>query len=67
MGPFDCYQHSLKYLRKQYRVGCQNLQTNNILAPEQYAFRKGMSTEDIAIKNYMLEKYSVAYQRLLTV
>ena len=55
----------------------QHLQTNNILAQEQYAFRKGKSTEDAAFKltvylnlltkSYMLEEYSVTYQRLLTV
>ena len=28
----------------------QHLQTNNMLAPEQYAFRKGMSTEDAAFR-----------------
>jgi len=28
----------------------QHLQTNNILAPEQYAFRKGSSTEDVAFR-----------------
>ena len=28
----------------------QHLQTNNILAPEQYAFRKGKSTEDAAFR-----------------
>jgi len=28
----------------------QHLQTNNILAPEQYAFRKGKSTEDVAFR-----------------
>ena len=28
----------------------QHLQTNYILAPEQYAFRKGKSTEDAAFR-----------------
>jgi hypothetical protein len=28
----------------------RHLQTNNILAPEKYAFRKGMSTEDAAFR-----------------
>jgi len=55
----------------------QHLQTNKILAPEQYAFRKGKPTEDVAFrltvclnlltKSYTLEEYSVIYQRLLTV
>jgi len=28
----------------------QNLQTNNVLAPEQYAFKKGKFTEDAAFR-----------------
>jgi hypothetical protein len=28
----------------------KHLQTNNILVPEQYALRKGMSTEDAALR-----------------
>ena len=28
----------------------QHLYTNNILVPEKYAFRKGMSTEDVAFR-----------------
>jgi len=49
----------------------------NIPAPEQYAFTKGMSTENAAFrltvylnlltKSYMVEEYFVTYQRLLTV
>jgi len=30
--------------KAMYSRFCQHLQPNNILAPEQYAFRKGMST-----------------------
>ena len=40
----------------------QHLQTNNILAPEQYTFRKGMSTEDAAFRltvylNFLTKSY----------
>ena len=56
----------------------QHLYTNNILVPEQYAFRKGMSTEDAAFRltesvlkspnqSYMLEEFFVIYQRPLAV
>jgi hypothetical protein len=33
-----------------YSRWSQHLQTNSILAPEQYAFRKGTSTEDAAFR-----------------
>ena len=56
----------------------QHLCTNNILVPEQYAFRKGISTEDVAFRltesvlkslnqKLHLEEFFVIYQRLLTV
>jgi len=38
------------YEKAMYSRLSQNLQTNNILAPEQYAFRNGMSTEDAAFR-----------------
>jgi hypothetical protein len=53
--------------------------TNIILVPEQFGFRKDMSTEDAAFKltynvlkptnkkKCMLEEYSVILQKLLTV
>ena len=55
----------------------QHLYTNNILVPEQYTFRKGMSTDDAAFRltdsvlkslnqSYVLEEFFVIYQRLLT-
>jgi len=66
------------YEKAMYSRLSQHLQTNNILGPEQYAFRTGMSTEDAAFrvidsvlkslnqKLYMLEEYFLTYQRLLT-
>jgi len=63
--------------KAMYNRLSQHLQISNILAPEQYAFRKGMSTENAAFrltvylnlltKSSMVEEYFVTYQRLLTV
>jgi len=37
-------------VKAMYSRLSQHLQTNNILAPEKYAFRKGMSTENAAFR-----------------
>jgi hypothetical protein len=53
-----------------------HIHTNNILVPEQFGFRKGVSTEDAALKltdsvlksvnkKCMLEEFSVILQKLL--
>jgi hypothetical protein len=49
--PISLFTTFSKVLEKiMYNRLSHHMQTNNILVPEQFGFRKGMSTEDAAFK-----------------